>query len=152
MESTYTEVYMSPNKYTYVRGKYLLKVLVFEVQIETSRFPATVGCFFVLILLVNRVIIMTIARKTVERVFIVIQFFSYLTKQAWLFSLSALKRIHPWVRLNGLFDFCTPWSCQKIIDFLMVLGEGQSWTGLLELVLYVSVVLGCSTGVTLVCH
>ena len=108
--------------------------------------------FFVLILLVNRVIIMTIARKTVERVFIVIQFSSYLTKQAWLFSLSALKRIHPWVRLNGLFDFCTPWSCQKIIDFLMVLGEGQSWTGLLELVLYVSVVLGCSTGVTLVCH
>ena len=40
--------------------------------------------------------------------------------------LSALEWIHPWVRLNGLFDFC---NRQKII---MVLGEGRSLTGLLE--------------------
>ena len=93
-------------------------------------------------LLVNRVIIMTIARKVVERVFILIQFFSYLRKQGWLSSLGALKRIHLWVRLNGLFDFCTPWNCQKIIDFLMVLREGRSLTGLLEIVLYDPVVLG----------
>ena len=38
------------------------------------------------------------------------------------------------MRLNGLFNFCTPWNCPKIIDFLMVFGEGQSLTGLLELV------------------
>ena len=110
--------------------------------------------FFVLHLLANRVIIMTIARKVVERVFILIQFFSYLRKQRWLFSLGALKRIHPWVRLNGLFDICTPCNCQKIYDFLMVLGEGRSLTGLLELVLYGSVVLGlfhwCYVGIPLV--
>ena len=45
------------------------------------------------------------------------------------------------MRLNGLFDFCTPWTCQKIIDFLMVLREGRSLTGLLEIVLYDPVVL-----------
>ena len=54
----------------------MLKVLVVEVHIETSsRFPATVD-FFVLHLLVNSVIIMAIARKAVERVFIVIKFLS----------------------------------------------------------------------------
>ena len=90
--------------------------------------------FFVPHLLVNSVIIMVTARKAVEHVFVLIQFFSYLRKQGWLFSLSALRRIHPWVRLNGLFNFCTPWNCPKIIDFLMVFGEGQSLTGLLELV------------------
>ena len=98
---------------------------------------------------------MTIARKVVERVFILIQkFFSFLRKQGWLFSLGALKGIHPWVRLNGLFDFCTPWNCQKIKDFLMVLGGGRSLTGLLELVLYGYVVLGvfrwCYVGIALV--
>ena len=40
-----TEVYMSPNKCTFARGKYLLKVLVVEVQTETSSgFPVTIGC------------------------------------------------------------------------------------------------------------
>ena len=97
---------------------------------------------------------MATARKVEERVFILIQFFSYLRKQGWLSSLGALKRIHPWVRLNGLFGFCTPWNCQKIIDILMVLGEGWSLTGLLELVLYGSVVQGvfhwCYVGIPLV--
>ena len=66
------------------------------------------------------------------------------------------------MRLNELYDFCTPWNCQKVIDFLMALGESWSLTGLLELVLYGSVVLvvfhlcyvgiplifwGCSAGV-----
>ena len=74
--------------------------------------------FFALYLLVNSVIIMVIAGKAVERVFILKQFFSYLRNQGWLFSLGALRKIHPWVRLNGLFDFCTPWNCQKIYDFL----------------------------------
>ena len=110
--------------------------------------------FFVLHLLVNRVIKMTTARKVVERVFIQIQFFPYLRKQRWLFSLGALRRIHPWVRSIWLFDFCTPWNCQKIIDFPMVLGEGWSLTGLLELVLYGSVALGvfhwCYIGIPLV--
>ena len=110
--------------------------------------------FFVLHLLVNRIIIMTIARKVMECVFILIQFFSYLRKQEWLFSVGLLKRIHPWVRLNGLFDFCTPWNCQEIIDFLMVLGEGRSLTGLLELGVYGSVVLRvlhlCYVGIPLI--
>ena len=83
--------------------------------------------FFVLHLLVNSVIIMAITRKAVEHVFILIQFFSYLRKQGWLLTFGALERIHPWVRLNGLFDFC---NRQKII---MVLGEGGNLTGLLEL-------------------
>ena len=77
--------------------------------------------FLVLHLLVNTVIIMAIARKGVERVFILIQFFSCLIKWGLLFRLGVLKRNHPCVRLNGLFDFCIPWNCQKIIDFLMVL-------------------------------
>ena len=58
------------------------------------------------------------------------------------------------MRLNGLFDFCTPWNCQEIIDFLMVLGEGRSLTGLLELVVYGSVVLRvlhlCYVGIPLI--
>ena len=116
-----------------------------------------------MLLLVNTVIIMTIARK-VERVFNLIQFFSYLRKQGGLFSLGAFKRIHPWVSFNGLFDFCTLWNCKKIRDFLMVLGEGRSLTGfvwlkpfcMVELVLslnsfcMVPLFWGCSTGVTLV--
>ena len=91
---------------------------------------------FVLHLLVNSVIIIAIARKAVEQVFLLIQLFSCLRKQSWLFSLGALKRIHPWVRLNGLFDFCTPWNCQKVIDFLIVLEDGWSWTSFLEIVWY----------------
>ena len=59
-----------------------LKILVVEVQVTaSSKFPATVGCSFVLHLLVNSVIILAIARKAVERVFIRIRFFSYLRKQ-----------------------------------------------------------------------
>ena len=112
------------------------------------------GLFFVLHPLVNRIIIMAIARNVLECVFILIQFFSYLWKQRWLFSLGALIRIHPGVRLNGLFDFCTLWNCQKIIDFLMVLGNGRSLTGFLELVLYGSIVLGvlhlCYVGIPLI--
>ena len=77
---------------------------------------------------------MAIARKAVKCVFILMQFFSYLGKQRWLFSLSELERIHPWVRLNALLDFCTFWNRQKIMDFPMVLGKKQSLTGLLELV------------------
>ena len=70
-----TKIYMSPNKCAYARGKYLLQVLVFEVQIKTSsRFPVTVDCFFVLHILINSLIMMVITRKSVERVFILIQF------------------------------------------------------------------------------
>ena len=133
-----TKIYMSPNKCTYARGKYLLKILAVEVQIETSsRFPVTVDCFFVLHLLINSVIIMVITRKAVERVFILIQFYSYLRKQGCLFSFGALRRIHPLVCLNGLFDFCTPWNWQKIIDFFMVLGEAElKWFAWTRLILY----------------
>ena len=88
---------------------------------------------------------MAVARK-VGHVFILIQFFSYLRKQGWLFRLVALKRIHTWVHLNGLFDFCTPWNCQKIIDFLMVLVEGWSLNSFCIVLLF----WWCSTGVTLV--
>ena len=64
MESTCTAVYMSPHKYTMREEDISLKVLVIEVQIATSsRFLATVGCFFVLHLLVNTVIIMAISSK-----------------------------------------------------------------------------------------
>ena len=106
----------------------------------TDRNTVKISChnrlFFVLHLLVNSVIIMAIARKAVKCVFILMQFFSYLGKQRWLFSLSELERIHPWVRLNALLDFCTFWNRQKIMDFPMVLGKKQSLTGLLELVWY----------------
>ena len=78
-------------------------------------------------------IIMAIARKEVERVFIIINFF-YLRKQGSLFTLGTLEWIHSLVCLNRLFEFCTPWYCQKIIYFLMVLGEGRNLTGLLELI------------------
>ena len=67
-----------------------------------------------------------------------------------MFSLGALNRIHPWVRLNGLSDFCTPWNCQKIIAVLTVLGEGQSLTGLPELFCMVPLFWRYFTGVTLV--
>ena len=87
--------------------------------------------FFVLHLLVNSVII-AITRKAVEHVFILIEFFFYLRKQGWSFTLGALEWIHPWVRLNGLFDFC---NRQNII---MVLGEGRSLTRLLELLWYLT--------------
>ena len=54
-------------------GKYLLKILMVEVQIPTlSRYPATVGWIFVLHLLVNSVIVKRIARKAVERVLVLI--------------------------------------------------------------------------------
>ena len=129
---------MSPNKCTYATEKYLLKILVGR---GADRNIIKISChsrlFFVLHLLVNSLIIMVIARKAVEHVFIPVQFFSYLRKQGWLFSLGALRRIHPWVRLNGLFDFCTPWNCQKIIDFLMVLGEAElNWFAWTCLILY----------------
>ena len=69
------KVSMSSNKCTFAIGKYLLKVSVVEVKTETSsRFPVTVDLFFVLHLLVKSVIIMIIARKAVERVFMLIQF------------------------------------------------------------------------------
>ena len=84
-----------------------------------------------LYLLDNRVIVMTIARKTVERGFILIQLFLLLEKTRVI--VCALE-IHIWLRLNGLFDFCISWNHQEIINFLMVLGERQSLTGLLELV------------------
>ena len=101
-----------------------------QAQIETSlRFPAIVNyVLYVMHLLVKKVIILAITRKAVEHAFILIQFFSYLRKQGRLFTLGALEWIHPWLRVNGLFDFC---NCQKII---MVLGEGWSLSGLLELV------------------
>ena len=108
---------------------------------STDRNIIKISChsrlFFVLHLLVNSVIIMVIARKVVERVFVLIQFFSYLRKQGWLFSLGSLRRIPPCVRLNGLFDFYTLWNCQKIIDFLMVLGEAElNWFAWTRLILY----------------
>ena len=96
----------------------------------TDRSIIKISChsrlFFALHLLVNSVIIIAITRKAVEHVFILIQFFSYLRKQGWLFTLGALEWIHPWVRLNELFDFC---NRQKIV---MVLGEGWSLTGFLQ--------------------
>ena len=85
-----------------------------------------------LYLLDNSVIVMEIARKTVERSFIIIQLFLLLGKTRVI--VCVLEWIHIWLRLNGLFDFCISWNHQEIINFLMVLGEGQSLTGLLELV------------------
>ena len=101
--------------------------------------------FFVLHLLVNIVIIMAITRKAVEHVFILIQFFSYLRKQGWLFTIGAFEWIHPWARLNELFDFC---NRQKII---MVLGEGRSLTGLLELVWYLTPNVAMASQTIFVC-
>ena len=116
-------------KYIYIRN-ICLKFLEVEAQRETSLpNPATVGCLFVLHLLVNSVIVM--ASQKGSRV----QFCCYLRKQGWLFNLGALEWIHLLVCLNGSFDFCTPWNCQKIIDFLLVLGERRinwfAWTNLI---------------------
>ena len=73
---------MSPHECTMREDNICLKVLVIEVQIATSsRFPATVGCFFVLYLFVNKVFVMAIVRKAVERVSILKQFSCYLRKQ-----------------------------------------------------------------------
>ena len=94
----------------------------------TDRNIIKISCHSRLFLLLNSVIIMAITRKAIKHVFILIQFFSYLIKQGWSFTLGALERMHPWVRLNGIFDFC---NRQKII---IVLGEGWSLTGLLKLV------------------
>ena len=67
---------------TMQRDNICLKVLVIEVQIATStRFHANNRLFFMLHLLVNGVIVMAIARETVEHVFVPIQFFPYLRKQ-----------------------------------------------------------------------
>ena len=101
--------------------------------------------FFVLHLLVNKVIIMAITKKAVEHVFILIQFFSYFRKQGWLLTFGALEWTHPWVHLNGLFDF---YNSQKII---MVLGEGRSLTGLLELVWYLTPNVGMASQTLFVC-
>ena len=94
----------------------------------TDRNIIKISCHSRLFLLLNSVIIMAITRKAIKHVFILIQFFSYLIKQGWLFTLGALEWMHPWVRLNRIFDFC---NRQKII---IVLGEGWSLTGLLKLV------------------
>ena len=70
-------------------GKYLLKSFI---DCGTDSNSIKISChsrlFFVLQLLVTSVIVMAIARKAVERVFILIQFFSYLRKQGWLFTCS----------------------------------------------------------------
>ena len=123
---------------------YLCKRKIFAKYFNgwgTDRNIIKISChsrlFFVLHLLVNSEIVMVIARKVVDCVFTLIQFFSYLRKQGWLFSLGTLRRIHQWVRLNGLFDFCTPWNWQKIIDFLMVLGKAElNWFAWTRLILY----------------
>ena len=95
---------------------------------------------FVLHLLVNRIIIMTIARKVVERVFILIQFFPYLRKHGWLFSLGALKRIHPWCAFEWVIWLLYSLELSENHRFLMALVEGCSLTGFLELMLYDSAV------------
>ena len=126
-------------KYIYIRN-ICLKFLEVEAQRETSLpNPATVGCLFVLHLLVNSVIVM--ASQKGSRV----QFCCYLRKQGWLFNLGALEWIHSWVRLNGLFDFC---NRQKII---MVLGDGWSLTGLFELVWYLAPNVAMASRALFVC-
>ena len=47
---------------------------VVQIAKPSSRFPTTAGCFFVLHLLVNSVIVMVIAKMAGERVFTLIQF------------------------------------------------------------------------------
>ena len=64
LESTCTAAYISPYKCTMREKNICLKGLGTVVQIAkpSSRFPTTAGCFFVLHLLVNSVIIMVIAK------------------------------------------------------------------------------------------
>ena len=102
----------------------------------TDRSIIKISChsrlFFALHLLVNSVIIIAITRKAVEHVFILIQFFSYLRKQGWLFTLGALE----WV-LHGCawMDYLTSVIVRKPY---WVLEEGRSLTGLLELIWYLT--------------
>ena len=93
-----TAVYMSPNKCSYAGGKYLLKSFSgWGADSNIIKISCHNRLFSVLHLLVNSVIVMTIARKAVECVSILIQFFSYLRKQRWLFT--------------------CPWLWQKIISY-----------------------------------
>ena len=133
---------------------------------STDRNIIKISChsrlFLVLQLLVNWIIIMTIARKVVGHVFILIQFFSYLRKQGWFFSLGALKRIHPW----GAFEWVIWLLCSLELSeshrFSDGFREGAelnrfAWTcfvwflcsGGVPLVLrrYSVDILGCSAGV-----
>ena len=113
---------MLSNKCTNAGGNYLLKNFscwgTVKQLTASSKFPATVDCFFVLHLLVNSVIILAIARNAVERVFIRIRFFSYLGKQGWLFTCPWLcvwqKRIS-YVYISGLQTLSPCRSCQGIV-------------------------------------
>ena len=84
-------VCISPNKCTYVGGKCLLKGFSGS---STDRNIINISChsrlFFVLHLLVNRVMVMAIARKAVESIFILMQFFSYPRKQGRFFTCPCL--------------------------------------------------------------
>ena len=84
VESKCTAVYMSPHKSTMREENICIKVLVIEVKINIVKIFCHSRQFFVLHLLVKSAIPMTIVRKAVERVFILIQFFSYLGKQRGL--------------------------------------------------------------------
>ena len=124
MESTCTAVYVSLNKCTYAGGKYLLNSFRGWATKRNIKISCRSRLFFVLHLLVKSVIVMAIARKAVKHIFILIQFFSYLGKQRLIVYYWCVKVDSPMGALNGLFDFWTPWNCQKIISFLMVLGGG----------------------------
>ena len=84
MEFTWTSVYTSTNKCIYVEGKYLFRTLsgrntdsnIIKSSCHSRR-------FFVLQLLFKRVTVVAIARKTIEHIFILIQFCSYLRKKGW---------------------------------------------------------------------
>ena len=88
MEFTWTSVYTSTNKCIYVEGKYLFRTLsgrntdsnIIKSSCHSRR-------FFVLQLLFKRVTVVAIARKTIEHIFILIQFCSYLRKKRVILTL-----------------------------------------------------------------
>ena len=84
-------------------------------------------------LLVNSVIVMT-SQKGSKACFRSNTILLLVEKTRLVVHLGVLEWIYPWIYLNGLFNFCAPWNCQKIIDFLIILRDGWNLTGLLELI------------------
>ena len=127
MESTFTVVYMSTSKCTYAGEKYLLKSFSgWGTERNIIKISYHSKLLFVLHLLVNSVIIITIARRMC---------FHCTVSLTWknkgdcspFKCKSAFTHGFVWM-------VCLTSVLSGIYDFLMVLGEGWSLTGLLELV------------------
>ena len=79
-------VCISPTKCTMCEENVYLKVLAVQVHCNIFKISCYTRLVFVLHLLLNRVILLVIARKAVKSIFILVQFFLYPRKQGWFFT------------------------------------------------------------------